>query len=276
MAKIVLFGGGDGGGLIITAEGVRPVPPFDPFVRAQLKAVANLVTAMRGHGSDIRELEEHAARIANVAVQEVEAIVGPLDEEASLIVMVDDGDGFTCGTTGKPPIPLPRPHRELPAVDSLMTRGGLDPALVAFVRKATEAGIAVNDLFERPSEVARELNLELPERTIRDLQVLAPSRRDALEDPVSREVAGFFERVLADGRYLDTWAIRPAAVAQNLGVQLSPPASDRIISVGSALSGRIGGGTAIIWIVVGIIVIIAVVIDEGEADIVDRSGVVKF
>ena len=28
--RVILFGGGDGGGLIIGPHGVRPIPPFDP------------------------------------------------------------------------------------------------------------------------------------------------------------------------------------------------------------------------------------------------------
>jgi hypothetical protein len=275
MAKVILFGGGDGGGLIITADGVRPIPPFDPFVRAQIKAVSYLVAGADAPGGDAAELEGYAARIANITVQHVEAIVGSLDAEASLIVMSDDGDGFTCGTTGRPPIPLARPPKELPPLDSLLARGGIDSSMVEFLRKATAQGVSVPALLENPADVARELGMDLPPRVVRDLEVLAPSRVDELEDPVSREVVTFFQKVLDDGRHVDTWAIRPSAVSDALGIQLSDTAVNRIITVGSALGGR-GGEAGIIWIVVGIIVVVAVVIDEEDAEIIDRSGNVKF
>lgn len=277
MAKVVLFGGGDGGGLIITEDGVRPIPPFDPSVRAQIKAVSELVVATkdeRAGGSDRSELTLLATRLANLAVQQVEAIVGTLDAEASLIVTSDVDDGFVCGTTGKPPIPLPRPPRELPALTSMLARGGIDRSLVTFIQSATEQGRRVEDLLEHPEEVARELGVELSERSVRDLQLLAPSRLGELEDPVAREVVTFFHRVLADGQYVDTWAIRPAAVSKALGVQLSTDALERVIAVGAFQ--RDMGPDAIIWIVVGIIVIVAVVVTEDDAEIVDRSGRSKF
>jgi hypothetical protein len=275
MAKVILFGGGDGGGLIITTDGVRPIPPFDPFVRAQIKAVSNLVTGAHPLVGDAEELEGYAARIASIVVQHVEAIVGSLDAEASLIVLSDDGDGFTCGTTGRPPIPLPRPPHELPPLDSLLSRGGIDPLMVQFLRNATAQGVSVPALLENPADVARELGMDLPSRVVRDLEALAPSRVDQLEDPVSREVVTFFQKVIDDGRYVDTWAIRPSAVSDALGIRLSDAAVNRVITVGSALGGR-GGEAGIIWIVVGIIVVVAVVIDEGDAEIIDRSGNVKF
>lgn len=275
MARLILFGGGDGGGLLITADGVRPIPPFDPHVRAQVKAVSHLVLGTQAEGGDGEELAGYSARIANIAMQHVEAIVGPLDEEAGLVVLNDDSDGFTCGTSGKAPVPLPRPPRELPSVDSMLARGGIDSSVLSFLRKATEQGTSVTELLEDPAATARSVGVELPERTIRDLQVLAPSRLDELHDPVSRELVTFFQSVLRDGRFVDTWAIRPAAVSTALDVELSDEAANRLIRVGAALGGR-GGQAGIIWIVVGIIVIVGVVILEGDAEIIDRSGVDKF
>ena len=169
MAKLVLFGGGDDGGVIITEEGVRRIPPFDPLVRAQIKAVSQLVAAIqdqRAGGSDHSELTALATRLANLAVQQVEAIVGTLDAEASLIVMDGDDGGFVCGTTGKVPAPLPKPPREVPALFSLLARGGIDRSLVTFIQEALEQGRSVEELFERPVEVAHELDIELSERTL--------------------------------------------------------------------------------------------------------------
>jgi hypothetical protein len=43
MATVILFGGGDAGGIIISDKGVRGIPPFDPGVLLQLRGVSALV-----------------------------------------------------------------------------------------------------------------------------------------------------------------------------------------------------------------------------------------
>ncbi|WP_283135798.1 hypothetical protein [Rhizohabitans arisaemae] len=275
MAKIILFDGGDGGGLVLTDNGVEPIPPFAPRVRSQIKAVGHLVATAVEQGPEHSELSGLATRLANIAIQQVEAIVGPLDPEASLIVTGHDTDGFVCGTTGKPPVPLPRPPRELPALTDMLERGVIDRSLLTFVQKATAQGKDVEEILEYPDRIAAELGIELSERSARDLKSIAPSQVEALDDPVSREVATFFQHVLADGRYVDTWAIRPAAVSGSLGVSLSPEATERIITVGAAFQ-RENASNRIIWIVVGIIVIVGVVVLEREAEVVDRSGIPKL
>jgi hypothetical protein len=172
MAKLVLFGGGDGGGLIITEHGVRPIPPFDPLVRSQIKAVSQLMAAIKDQGngiSDHNELSALTTRLSNLAIQQVEAIIGTLDNEASLIVLNGDDEGFVCGTTGKVPVPLPSPPKELPALSSILARGGIDRSLLTFVEKATEQGRSVEDILERPADVARELGVVLSERSVRYL-----------------------------------------------------------------------------------------------------------
>ena len=113
MGKVILFGGGDGGGLVITKDGVKPLPPFEPFVLAQIKAVAHLATAAGAPGVARGELTDVATRLAGIAFERIEEVAGPLDREAGLIVAMEDGDGFVCGSTGLPPVPIPRPHREL-------------------------------------------------------------------------------------------------------------------------------------------------------------------
>lgn len=283
MAKLVLFTGGDGGGLIIAPDGVRSVPPFDPLVRAQVKAVSQLVVATSDRPSDEAdygesspgEMDQIAARLASLTVEQVEAIFGPLDPQASLIVLERDGSGFVCGTTGKAPTRLPAPPKELPAAAELLARGGIDRSLVALVERATEEGHAIEEVLDRPIELAGSLGIELSDRTARDLTALTPEHVDQLDDPVAREVVTFFRHVLSDGRFVDTWAIQPSAVSRALEVPLSDEAVDRIVAVGASF--RRGMEPAgIIWIVVGIVVIVGVVIAPGDAEIVDRSGRPKF
>lgn len=57
MARVILFGGGDGGGLIIGPNGVRPIPPFDPVLLKQIKAISQLTQAIQlADGTASREL----------------------------------------------------------------------------------------------------------------------------------------------------------------------------------------------------------------------------
>ena len=292
MAKLVLFDGGDGGGLIIKDDGVRPIPPFHPFVRAQIKAVLQLVGAIqdqRSGTSSYDELNALTNRLSNLAIQQVEAIIGTLDAEASLIVTNGEEDGFVCGTTGRMPVLLPAHPKELPALSSTLEHVVTDRSLLMLVEKAAEQGRVGDDLFERPAEIARELGVELSERGARGLQLLAPSRVRELEDPPAREIVTFFQRVLADGRYIDTWAIQPAAVSEALDVQLSDDAVERIIVVGASLPRQISSPFTPI-VIVGVVIredavftaalvatqVMVFPLDIPMNDIIDRSDKPKF
>jgi hypothetical protein len=277
MAKIVLFDDGDAGGLLIEEKEVRPLAVFDAGVRARIKAVSQLMVAYpdkAGMAVDRGELATLVSRLANLVVQQVEALAGSLDAEASLVVMSRDGCGFTCGTTGKPPVVLPAAPTEPPVLTRLASEGGIDRSLVTFVRAAIEAGRSVSEIFERPAEVAREMGVALSDSGAHDLAMLAPSRIGELADPVSREVVSFFQQVLVDGEHVDSWAIQPAVVARTLGIELSEQAAARIVAIGTAFED--GEQPSIIWIVVGIVVVVAVVVTKMDAGIVDHSGRAKF
>jgi hypothetical protein len=112
MAQVILFGGGDGGGIRITENGVEPIPPFDPALQFQLRGINALTQAaelMRGQEGG-RDLSDVAGKLGQQAVGRMEAIVGSLDADVSVIFQ-DGDDGFVCGSTGKPPIPFPKGPR---------------------------------------------------------------------------------------------------------------------------------------------------------------------
>jgi len=103
MQIVILFGGGDAGGFIITAHGIKPIPPFPADVLYQLKAVNSLT---RIHGDHAGELGEVAARLSNTVVAHVEKATGA---QGASVLFLDGDDGFYCGN-GKKPIPVPIPH----------------------------------------------------------------------------------------------------------------------------------------------------------------------
>lgn len=267
MKSVILFGGGDGGGLILTDSGVKPIPPFDPEVLMTLKATAALVTAVNAAsaGKSQRKLSRLATSLAAAAVEQVEDVVGPLSGESALVFQDDDG-GFTCGSTGKPPRPLPWPPGKLPSVADMVSQGVVQADLVSFLRAVRDSKIKLNNALENPAAAAKELAMPLSDKSARDIRLIAPSRTAAIKDPTEREIIVFFHKVAADGRYLETWFSRPYEVAQDLGVKLSEAALERLATNGAAAAfggstvtddGKtaiaIGVGWAVVCIVIGIV-----------------------
>lgn len=101
---VILFGGGDGGGLRITDHGVERIPPYDPQVLRQLKAVNALLQAQSLESSLGREVGGATERLAQQVVAHVDKAVGGLGNGA--VVYLDVDDGFSCGN-GRKPVPFP-------------------------------------------------------------------------------------------------------------------------------------------------------------------------
>jgi hypothetical protein len=102
---VILFGGGDGGGLRITDHGIERIPPFDPGILRQFKAVNALIrvrSAELGH-----QVEKLATQMTDQLVANVQKTTGA---SGGAIVFMDVEDGFVCGTG---PHPLPFPHHLL-------------------------------------------------------------------------------------------------------------------------------------------------------------------
>jgi len=224
-----------------------------------------------------REMGTLVNRVSNLIIEQVESVVGRLDEKNSIIFQDDDG-GFYCGSTGKPPVPFPWPPRKSPSLSDLIESGVLENELVEFVKNATADGSNIKEILENPAEISERLGMQISQRTIEDLQRCAFSQLEKISDPVEREVLQFFHKVADDGRFLSTWTTQPAEAANELNVTLSDDAFDVIIT--GARGTLFDPSTSIIWIVVGIVVIVGVVIAPGDAELTqrinDRSGAVKF
>jgi len=108
VAQVILFGGGDAGGYIITPSGIKPIPPFTPKVLRQLRAVSAMANASKDlSAGQAREFADVLGKLTDTAIGQVASKAGR--GEHSFLYMDDDGGGFYCGSTGKPPIPLPGP-----------------------------------------------------------------------------------------------------------------------------------------------------------------------
>lgn len=234
MKIVILFDGGESGALIVTENGVRPIPPFEPAIRKNLKSAAAMVNAVKAapHESTRQKMAKLATSLCNLAVEQVEEVVGPLDADRSLIFQDDDG-GFTCGASGKPPIPLPWPPRGMPSLPDLIAAGVIEADLLELVKRAHARKVPLKNVFEKPAELAKELGVTVSEKTVKDLNILAPSRLADIKDETDREIFEFFHKVVEDGRYLETFFIRPYEVSRTLKVELSEAALERLVTRGA-------------------------------------------
>ena len=98
MQIVILFGGGDAGGIIIDENGVHPIPPFDPGYRIALGALAKLAqVASHAQFSGVaREIHGFLPALTSAVVAGIGKQVGG-GENIALVSMEDDGV-FTCGT----------------------------------------------------------------------------------------------------------------------------------------------------------------------------------
>ena len=279
MTQVFVVGGGRGGSLLQGPGGVRALPPFDQSLRDQFAALAGLLraSARLREPRDRKATLDIARRLSSHVVGQVEAVVGPVDGEAGLVYQDDDG-GFTCGSTGKPPIPIPWPPSRLSSVEDIVGLGTLERELGQVFERAPD--LQAMELLEHPAQVSKRLGVKLSERTVEQLERIAPSKVKGIEDPAVREVLTFFHEVLGDKRFIETWSRRPYEVARELGVELSPRAIDLILAGGnvSAIPGT--GPVSIIWIVVVIVVGVLVVADNQITTVrefvIDKSGAAKL
>lgn len=85
-AVVILFGGGDGGGLKVGPDGVKRIPPFNPELAA---AIGHLSFAAEKHG----ELRKTADEAMNLLAQQI----GMVEMPAPIVYVGDDAPW--CGTS---------------------------------------------------------------------------------------------------------------------------------------------------------------------------------
>lgn len=108
---LILFGGGDGGGIYVGADGkVHRIPPWTPDIQVQLKAVNALVALENAHETALtKEATALAERLSTKVIPQITKTIGTPQLGDTSVAFVDGDDGFVCGSTGKHPIPVP--HR---------------------------------------------------------------------------------------------------------------------------------------------------------------------
>src|SRR3954471_24937532 len=94
MEIVILFGGGDAGGIIITAHGIKRIPPFGPEILLELPAVNSLANL-----ANRQDIGDVSSRLSVTALAEVGKATGT----TGVSVMFADGDDFVYGGNGKKP-----------------------------------------------------------------------------------------------------------------------------------------------------------------------------
>ena len=127
---LVLFGAGDGAGIVIDTRGrVRRVGPFAPDAVAVLKAAVAVLHARERvveRRDRARDLEAVAERLTASIVPRLSAGAG-LDDDGHAVMFLDRDGGFVCGTSGRHPLPMPAPAM-LPNAAVLAAHAGLATA----------------------------------------------------------------------------------------------------------------------------------------------------
>jgi len=105
---MILFGGGDGGGIVIDATGVHRIPPYSPDFLRQLKAASALVSLNTLRNVNLtKEATAIAEQLTSAVIPQIAKTAGTTNLGDNSIAFVDDDGGFVCGSTGKRPLPIP-------------------------------------------------------------------------------------------------------------------------------------------------------------------------
>jgi hypothetical protein len=279
---VILPNAGVNGGILLDEAGIRPIPPLPRPVQDHLQGVLRLLRATRGQSAEspiAKDLIVLTTRVANLAIERIEAAIGPLAGEDSLMFL-DIDDGFVCSSTGSPPRPIQWPPLAATSIGELVERGLMASDIVDFLRLAVGSGIDINEFLEVPHAVAERLGIQISDYAANALSRLAPSRLNEIANPVDREVVGFLHRVLEDGRYIDNWATEPVAVAGKLDISLSRAATDKILGGAAVAIGPEGSyptieDVVVLGIIIGIIAVAAGARPLPET-VIDESGIEKF
>ena len=285
---VVLFDGGDSGGILISAKGARTLPPFDESLRRTLKSISDLLRAIdvASDRTFARKLTRQAVWLCNLAIEQLEDLIGPLNPNRALVYQSRDG-GFVCGALGKPPVGFSWPPKPMTTIADLIAAGAVAADVVELLRSAAGRGIDLIEVFEKPRETAQLLDLQLSEKSADDLNVLAPSRITEIKDDVDREICAYLHAVARHGGFWEVWLDQPQQTARTLGLELSEKAVERIHNRCTSMSyyGPTGAiPMAIpIWASVPIAVIVVGIIawshyaeHKVSTIIMDESGVDKI
>jgi hypothetical protein len=99
--------GSDGGGIVITPHGIRRIPPWEPPMLWQLRALAALANAGSHLPAKVQgELAPLTDKLSELVVGQVEKATGETAKELEVIFEDEEG-GIRCGNNLPHPLPIP-------------------------------------------------------------------------------------------------------------------------------------------------------------------------
>ena len=143
-----------------------------------------------------------------------------------------DGGGFTCGSDGGRPFPIPRRRKpRFPDPVELLESGHIETSIGELIEAAERSGgkISPVDILENPAEVAKKLGVKLSKTALHDLESVSFKGVDRISDPIQREVIGFLHEAARNEIDLKEVSTRPAHVADRLGLKLSDAALAKVV-----------------------------------------------
>ncbi len=276
MAKVIIFGGGDGGGIRITPNGIKPIPPFGPPFLFQIRALNELAHAfyrMREKDS-VRLLGDVITKLTGAVLTQLEAQVGEIDADNGLIYQGMSG-GFSCGSTGKPPIPFPWPVDPRRTVVDMVSRGILDTQTISFLEQAADHKVDVFTVAQNPRAAASRIGVNLTPEVEQSLLTLNLDK-SKIENPIDKEIIEFYLKVVHDGRYIADWVVDPAMVSERLKLKVSQLALDRVFDIRDFGLQQVGSSLPAYAVAVVIVIVIIAWTHEVELPVIDRSGIAKL
>jgi len=286
MNQLFVTGDFDIGPILLSKKGRRRLPVMSESVCRLFETVESLTSAVfflpdetEADRQKRDELGILTTKTANYLVEQIEAIVGDLNQE-NAIVYEGLNNGFVCGADGKAPVFIAQDVLQSLTLESIISSGMIDADFVTLVEAADKQGAEWSEVLENPKQQAEALGVTISEKTAYDLNRLAPSQLDNINDPATREYIAFFHAVLKDGRYLEIWQSKPGEVAEKLGIELSDEVIEKNFMLfpggsykNSCPRGALGGGAVV---AIGIVLCIVVTIAVDKSMVTDRSGVEKL
>lgn len=281
MAKVILFDGGDGGGIVIGSgsTGASPIPPWDTTLLRQLRALNELTHARAAMPEKLGKklLDVVIGRLTASVLTQAEQIVGSIDEEDGLVFQDADG-GFTCGSTGKPPVPFPWPVDPTRVLRELLDREVVTPEVLSFLELAARKRLDVFTVVKKPEAAAEKIGVDLTPEVAEGLASMGLDKAK-VTDQIDREILDFYSRVVADGRHIKDWAVSPGQVAKQLELKISRKAIDRITDIrGRGVFAPADPGSVMSPYAVAVVIAVVIVVSrrEFELPVRDLSGIQKL
>lgn len=157
---------------------------------------------------------------------------------------------------------------------------GVDQETATFLDRAVHKRADLMKLIKNPRKAAQQMNLPISDNVVRRLKALGAAGERMKMDAVDRQLLGFFNKVIVDGRFINEFGVAPAAVARKLDVTLSKAALQRLkqYKLGEVISVGKAGGTLMSPIAVAVVVAAIIVLWSRDARkiIIDKSGSVKL